>query len=80
MVQRLLFDRIDAEPARPPIGGEDDPAVPAGTYEAQTALALVQLAQARAQVALDSPVVERVPVLRCYDIVGSPHADPLEEV
>ena len=40
------------------VGGEDDPVVPAGAHEAQAALALVQLAEARADVALDAPVVE----------------------
>ena len=62
MVERLLLDRVDAEAGRAAVGGQHDLVVLAGAHEAQTALALVQLALARAQVALDAPVLEPVPV------------------
>src|SRR4029077_2235043 len=64
VVQRLLLDRIDTEPARPPPGGEHDPVVLASPHEAEPPLPFEQLAEPRAEVALDPPVVERVPVLR----------------
>ena len=59
VVERLLLDRVDAEPARAPVGGEHDPVALAGAHEAQAALAVAQLAGPRADVALDAPVVER---------------------
>src|SRR5438105_2688706 len=62
MVERLLLDRVDAEAGRPAVGREDDLVVPAAAHEAQTALPFVQLAIAGAQVALDAPVFETVPV------------------
>src|ERR1700730_4170442 len=64
MIERLLLDGIDAEAAGPPVGGEHDPAVLASAHEAETALALLQLAEARAEIALDAAVFERVPVFR----------------
>ena len=62
MVERLLLDGIHAEAARAAIGGEDDPVALAGANEAEAALALVERAVARAEVALDAAVAERVPV------------------
>src|SRR5438034_10541719 len=64
MVQWLLLDRIDAESARAAVGCEDDLVAFACADEAQAALALAELAGAGADVALDAPVVEAVPVLR----------------
>ena len=61
VVERLLLDRVDAEPARPTVGGEHDLVTLAGAHEAQTPLALVQLARSRAHVALDPPVVQAGP-------------------
>ena len=52
--ERLLLDRVDAEARGAAVGGEDDPVALPGAHEAQAALALVQLAQARADVALDA--------------------------
>ena len=62
VVERLLLDRVDAEAARPAVGGEHDPVVPASPDEAEAALPLTQPAGARAEVTLDSPVGEPVPV------------------
>ncbi len=64
LVQRLLLDRIDAEPGRPPVGRQHHAVVDPLAHEAGAALALVQPAIARAQVALDAAVLERVPVAR----------------
>ena len=71
--ERLLLDRVDAEARGAAIGGEDDAIVAAGAHEAQAALALVQLAQARADVALHAAVVEPMPVAawRARDDLGA---------
>ena len=62
MVERFFLDRVDAEAGGAAVGGQDHLAAYILAHEAQAALALVQLAVARAQVALDAAVVERVPV------------------
>ena len=73
MGERLLLDRVDAEARGAAIGGEDDAIVAPGAHEAQAALALVQLAQARADVALHAAVVEPMPVAagRARDDLGA---------
>ncbi len=48
------------------VGGQHDLAALAGAHEAEPALVLVQLAEARAQVALHAAVVEPVPVFGRY--------------
>jgi len=60
--ERLLLDRIDAEPAGASVAGELHLVVNPAADEAQSALALVKFAGARTYVALDPPVVEVVPV------------------
>src|SRR5262245_15003088 len=62
MIERLLLDRIDAEPGRTAIGFEHDLVVLARAHEAQPALAFAQPAMARADVALHAPVREHLPV------------------
>src|SRR5262249_43922257 len=62
MIERLFFDRIDAEPGRAPVGLEHDLIVFARAHEAQTALAFTEPAVARANVALHAPVGEHLPV------------------
>ena len=64
MVERLLLDGVDAEAARSAVGGEHDLAAVAGADEAEPALAVVQLAGARAEVALGAAVIQAVPVFR----------------
>jgi hypothetical protein len=63
MGERLLLDRVDAETARPAVGREHDLALFAGPDEAEPALAFVQLAKARAKIALHPAVIQPVPVL-----------------
>ena len=46
------------------VGGQHDLAVDPPAHEAHTPLAVTQLARAWAEIALDTPVVEPVPVLR----------------
>ena len=67
MVERLLFDGIDAETAGAPIRGQHHGVAPPAAHEAQPALAIVQLAVARAQVALQTAVVQLVPVIDVND-------------
>jgi len=62
MVQRLLLDRVDAEAARTTVRGQDHAVALAAAYEAQAALAVLQLAVARANVALQPPARKRMPV------------------
>ena len=62
MVEWLLFDRVDAKAGRPAVGSEHDRVVLPRAHEAETALAFMQLAEARAEIALDAAVVQRVPV------------------
>ena len=61
MVERLLLDRVDAEAGRAAVGREHDRVAFALAHEARAALALVQPAVARAQVALDAAVGKPVP-------------------
>jgi hypothetical protein len=62
MVERLLFNRIEAEAGRPPIGREHNVAVCARPHEAKPPLPFVQFAFARAKVALDAAVSEPMPI------------------
>src|SRR5665647_2042258 len=64
VVERLLLDGVHAEPARATVGRQDDLVVHAGPDKAQPALALVQPTRARAHIALDSAVLQPVPVPR----------------
>jgi hypothetical protein len=64
VIERLLLDRIDAEAARTAVRREHDLVVVPLANEAHAALALAQLAEARAQIALHPPVFEEVPVPR----------------
>ena len=64
MVERLLFDRIDAEPRGAPVGGQYHLLAFAHAHEAGAALAVAQLAITRAQIALDAAIIQPVPVPR----------------
>ena len=63
MIERLLFDGVDAEPAGAPVGGENNLVPFACPYEAHSPLSLPELAIARAHVALDATIVQKVPIL-----------------
>src|SRR5690606_22376037 len=63
MIQRLLFDRVDAEAARAAVRKEPDLTALDATHEAQATLSLVHLACARTDVALNAPIVRCMPVL-----------------
>ena len=74
VIERLLLDGIDAETAGAAIGGQNDGVVLTRPNEAQPALALVELTGARADVALDAPVIEGMPVF-CLRIFAFRHGD-----
>src|SRR5262249_24972485 len=63
VVERLLLHRVVAEPRRAAVGREHHAAVFHLAHEAKAALAFVQPAIARAQVALDAAVGEAMPPL-----------------
>ena len=64
MVEGLLLDGIHAEAAGATVGGQHHPVVLTPPDEAQAALAFVQLAEARTQIALHPTVIEEMPVVR----------------
>jgi hypothetical protein len=63
MVERFLFDRIDAKAARAPVRVELDRTGLDASDEAQTTLTFMHLARARANIALNATVGKCVPVL-----------------
>ena len=62
MIQRFLFDGIDAEAARSAVRIELDLAAFDAADEAQPALTFVHAAGSRTHVALNATVLENVPV------------------
>jgi len=62
MIERLLFNWIDAEPRGASISCKHDLAALPRPHKAQTPLAFMQLAVSRANVALDAAVVQKVPI------------------
>src|SRR5690606_24155303 len=81
VVKRLLFDRVHAEPARAAVRGEHDALAVARPHEAEPALPRMQLAVARADVALDAAVVEPMPVAGGNGVLqgGLGHRAPLDD-
>jgi hypothetical protein len=61
MVERLFFDGVDAEAGGAAVGGELHGAIDHLADKAGAALAFVQLAVARAEVALDAAIGQSVP-------------------
>jgi hypothetical protein len=66
VVERFLFDRVDAESTRTPVRGEHDLVGAPRPYEAQAALAIEQTAGPRAEVALKLTVFEPMPIAPGY--------------
>ena len=62
VVKWLLLYWIDTESRGAAVGREHDPVIQPATHEAQAALAFVKPAISRADIALDAPVFEPVPV------------------
>ena len=84
MIQRFLFDGIDAVTARATIGGEDNLIIQVPPYKAEATLSRMQLAEARAKVALHPAIFKLVPefgadgvlVTLCHHL--QPHLQPSE--
>ncbi|CDH47507.1 hypothetical protein BN874_830060 [Candidatus Contendobacter odensis Run_B_J11] len=70
MIQRLFFNRIDTETAGSAVTGQPDLVAVATTHKAQPLLAFVELAEARADIALNPAIVKQVPVFRRIKIGG----------
>ena len=68
MMQRLHLHRIHTEPARPPIGGEHDLISDPSPHETQPPLTLVQPTRPRTHIALDTTVLQPMPI-----VVGTVH-------
>jgi hypothetical protein len=68
VVQRFLFDRIEAEARRAAIRGKDDLVAGPRPHKAQPALTFVQLAFSRAEIALDAAVREGVPIAAGHSV------------
>src|SRR4051794_10425551 len=56
VVERLLLDGVDAEAGRAPVARQDDAAIARLPHKTKAALALMQLTEARAKVALEAAV------------------------
>ena len=67
MVQRLLFDRIDAKPGCPSVAGQRDAASPRLSYKTEPPLAVPQLAIPWTQVALNPPILQPMPPVSLDD-------------
>ena len=63
MIERLFLEGVDAKTAGAAIACQNNFVMRAGADEAQSALALPELADSGAEVALDPPVFELMPVL-----------------
>ena len=61
MVQRLFLDRVDTEAGGTAVGGQHHPAVDILADKTGAALAGMQLAVTRAEVALQAAIGQRVP-------------------
>jgi hypothetical protein len=57
MIQRFLFDRIDAKPARSPIGRQNNLVLPSRTDKAEPPLPFLERAIAGTQIALDASIL-----------------------
>jgi hypothetical protein len=75
VVERFLLDGVDAEAGRPSVRRQHHRIVHARAHEARAALPLVQLAIARAEIALDASILETVPpapgVMRSFDRIAN---------
>src|SRR5690606_23871745 len=61
VIERLFLDGIDAKARRAAVAGQDHLAVEVLAHEAKSPLARLEVAVARAQVALNASVLARVP-------------------
>ena len=62
MVERFFLDRINTKSGRTSVSGEHDLLVLPSAHKAEPALAFVQLAIARTNIALDAPIRQSMPI------------------
>src|SRR5262249_53089738 len=62
MVERFFLDRINTKSGRTSVSGEHDLLVLPSAHKAEPALAFVQLAIARTNIALDAPIRQGMPI------------------
>ena len=72
MVQRFLFDRVDAESGTAAVGRRDDPSATVLPHETETAILLAQGTPPRAEIANElAPVVRWMPPAAALTPSGS---------
>jgi len=69
MIERLFFDRINAESTRTTVADQLYFIIEALAHVAKSSLSLAQVAMARAQVALQASILETMPVARCDNCI-----------
>ena len=62
MIERFLFDGVHAIATRAAIGSQNNASAVVGSHEAHTLLAFVQLTGPRANIALNSAIIEGMPI------------------
>jgi hypothetical protein len=63
VIQRLFLDGINAKTTGAAVGGQDDLVVPVGSNETEAPLPFAKPAKPGAQVALNTPIGQFMPVL-----------------
>jgi hypothetical protein len=71
MIERLFFHWIDAKAAAAPIGGENKPVIDTLAHKTESALALMEFAQTRAELAFKAPIRQYRPPIG--QVVGMNH-------
>jgi hypothetical protein len=71
MVQGFLFDWINGKPAGAAVTGHDNLIVQILPDETQAALVFVQLAKSRAEIALNTPIFQLVPIAGFHRVMGN---------
>ena len=69
MIERFFLDRVDAETARTPVGGEYEFVPLAGADETEPTLTVLQAAKTRTQIALQATVIHRMPIPSRHSVV-----------
>lgn len=70
MVERFFFDRVDAKATGQSIAQQTYFVSDSAADKTEAALSVIQLAKARAQVALEFAIFQRVPVTRTAAMVS----------
>jgi hypothetical protein len=71
MIQRFLFNRINSKTTGPTITGHDKLVIQILPDEAQTTLVFVQLAKPRTEIALNTAIIQAVPIACFHCVMGN---------